>query len=193
MAKSPPQARPDPRRGIAAPVQYHAADPDSLPMSVPPEPEEPPVTESALWKKLKRMFWQKPADTVQVSVFGPPTLTPGIPVVLAVYVHTPDSADSVRTLARALSRDAELIGTAPVGPQVARDTNLEVHLSVANAGVSKSLLAFVWRGQPQRLVFDLHVPWEAPSGLTPALVSVGREQVRIGKVEFSLLLLPRKA
>src|SRR5204863_6776661 len=82
MAKSPPQAPPDPRRGVASPVQYHTAEPDTRPGPPPlpeAEPEEPPVTESALWKKLKRnlMFWQKPTDVIQVSVFGPPAIVPG--------------------------------------------------------------------------------------------------------------------
>jgi serine/threonine protein kinase len=196
MAKSPPQAPPDPRRTVAAPVHYHTPDPEpGLPDAEPlAEPEEPPVTESALWKKLKRnlMFWQKPTDVVQVSVFGPQSVTPGRSVTVVVYAHAPETADSVRTLARALHHDAELIGIGTLAREVARDTQLEVHLSVANAGVSRSLLTFSWRGQPQRLVFDLHVPWEAPSGPAPGLVSVGREQVRIGKVEFRLNLLPRK-
>jgi hypothetical protein len=41
-------------------------------------------------------------------------------------------------------------------------------------------------------VFDLHVPWESPGGQAPGLVSVGRENVRIGKAEFRLHIQPRK-
>ena len=70
--------------------------------------------------------------------------------------------------------------------------NVAVHFSVANAGVAKSTLNFVWRGQPHRLVFELHVPWEAPGGPAPGVVSVGIDNVRIGKVEFRLQLAPRK-
>ena len=42
---------------------------------------------------------------------------------------------------------------------------------VANAGVAKTLYKFTWRGQPHRLGFDLHVPWESPEGASPGLVS----------------------
>jgi len=49
------------------------------------------------------------------------------------------------------------------------------------------------RGQPHRLGFDLHVPWESPEGTSPGLVSVGLKNVRIGKIEFGLHVLPRKA
>ena len=42
------------------------------------------------------------------------------------------------------------------------------------------------------VVFDLHVPWESPGGPAPGVVSIGIDNVRIGKVEFRLHLLPRK-
>ena len=64
---------------------------------------------------------------------------------------------------------------------------------MTNGGVAKSLLRLDWHGQPHRLAFDLHVPWESPGGPAPGLVSVGRDNVRIGKVEFRLRILPRQA
>jgi hypothetical protein len=147
-----------------------------------------------LWKKVKRslLFWQSPQDTLQVSVFGPKSVAPGQPAKLTVFLHTPETSDSVRTLSRAFHHDSELIGSGFLAQDVARDSELGVHLSVANAGVSKSLLTLTWRGQPHRLVVDLHVPWESPGGPAPGLVSIGRNNIRIGKVEFWLTLLPRK-
>jgi hypothetical protein len=128
-----------------------------------------------------------------VSVFGPPAVAPGQAVKLTVYLHPPAAAASVRTLSRAFHRDAELIGTGHLAREVARTSELVVHLSVANAGVAKSQLAFEWRGQPHRLGFELHVPWESPEGTAPGLVSVGLNNVRVGKIEFGLHVLPRKA
>jgi hypothetical protein len=147
-----------------------------------------------LWKKVKRnlLFWQKPMDVLRVSVFGPASVAPGQSAKVSVFLHTPEATDSVRTLSRAFHHDSELIGSGYVAQEVTRETTLGVHLSVANAGVSKSLLTLIWRGQPHRLVFDLHVPWESPSGPAPGLVSIGRDNVRIGKIEFRLTLLPRK-
>jgi hypothetical protein len=147
-----------------------------------------------LWKKMKRnlLFWQAATDAVQVSVYGPPA-TPGRAIKLLVFLHTPAATESVRTLSRAFLEGAELIGTGFVAREVARGSELAVHLSVANAGVARALLKCPWRGQPQRLSFDLHVPWESPEGVSPGLVSVGRDNVRIGKVEFGLNVLPRKA
>jgi hypothetical protein len=94
-------------------------------------------------------------------------LTPGQPSKISVYLHTPDASESVNTLCRAFHHDAVLIGTAYLSREVAREETVAVHIAVTNAGVSKTMQSFVWRGQPHRLVFDLHVPWESPSGPAP--------------------------
>ena len=65
----------------------------------------------ATWQsKYTYLFWRPLTDVLQVSVFGPATVTPGQPAAVSVYLHTPESADSVRTLSRAFHHDAELIG-----------------------------------------------------------------------------------
>jgi serine/threonine protein kinase len=181
----------DPRLAAPVPVKWVApqpADEDGPPADAPPAP-------SVLWKKLRRklLFWQAARDAVQVSVFGPPAVTPGQTVSLTVYLHPPDAADNVRTLSRAFQHDAELIGTGHLAREVARAAAVAVHLSVANAGVGTTQFEFEWRGQPHRLGFDLHVPWESPEGPSPGLVSVGVGDVRIGKVEFRFQVLARRA
>ena len=204
MAKMPSPTPPDPRTGVGAPVIYqtggsathdHLSGPrKTLVAPPPPESDERPATDSALWKKLKStlMFWRTPRDVVQVSVYGPTAILPGQTAELSVYLHTPDVVESVRTLSRAFHHDSELIGSGFVTTEVAREAQLAVHLSVANAGITKSLLTVAWHGPPQRLVFELHIPWEAPSGAAPGVVSIGSQDVRIGKIDFRLLLLPRR-
>src|SRR4029079_14139300 len=125
------------------------------------------------------LFWQAATDVVQVSVFGPAAATPRHDVRLTVFLRTRDAVDNVRTLSRAFHHDAELIGTGLISREVPRPTELGVHVSVANAGVAKALLNCHWRGQPRRLDFDLHVPWESPEGDSPGLVSVGLDKLRV--------------
>jgi serine/threonine protein kinase len=196
-----PPKKNDPRTSVGAPFHYHTeppADPSTgqhpgLPET--PDPGEPPVSDSVMWKRVKRnlLFWRPATDVVQVSVFGPSTLPSGQSAKVSVYLHTPDTSESVNTLCRAFHHEAVLIATGYVSREIAREETLAVHFSVANAGVSKSTLNMVWRGQPHRLVFELHVPWEAPGGPAPGIVSVGIDNVRIGKVEFRLQLAPRKS
>lgn len=185
--------QPDPRASMPKPVQWHTAG-DDPPEEPPLADEVPPPSRSALWRSLRRnlLFWQAPTDTVQVSVFGPPAVSPGQTVRVTVYLHPPDATDSVRTLSRAFQHDAELIGSGYLAREVPRAGELAVHMLASNAAASKSLQTCVWRGTPHRLAFDLHVPWESPSGPAPGMVSVGRDDVRIGKIGFNLLILPRK-
>lgn len=194
-----PPPPPDPRLSAPTPVQWHTAD-DAAPGAArrggPPksDPGAPPAG-SAVLKKLRRnvLFWQAARDPVQVTVFGPAAATPGQTIRLTIFLHTPDAAANVRTLSRAFQHDAEQIGTGYLAREVPRAAELAVHVSVANAGVSKALMTFVWRGQPHKLNLDLHVPWESAEGWTPGLVSVGLDDVRVGKIEFWLNVLPRKA
>jgi serine/threonine protein kinase len=183
----------DPRLSAPTPVQWHtAAAPDNGPG--PDGPSGPPAN-SVLWKRVRRnlLFWQAATDTIAVSVYGPVAVAPGQSVKLVVFLHTPDAGGSVRTLARALQHDAELIGSGYLVREVARESELVVHVSVVNAGVAQTQFTCQWRGQPRRIGFDLHVPWESPDGASPGLVSVGHNNVRIGKIEFRLNVLPRKA
>ena len=199
--KDRPPPPPDPRLAAPPPVQWHTADTAPMPRdqpsgALPPPADEPrPPKNSFLLKKVRRnlLFWQAMRDPVQLSVFGPAAAAPGQTVRLTVYLHAPGAAANVRTLARAFHHDAELIGTGFLAREVPRGAEPAVHVSAANAGVGKALLKCVWRGQPHRLGFDLHVPWESAGGWSPGVVSVGLSDVRVGRVEFWLNVLPRKA
>jgi serine/threonine protein kinase len=193
----PPKPRPtkppvliDPRLSMPIPVQWHVAG-DATPMPAPTA-DEPAPANSVLWKRVKRnlLFWQAVTDTVWVSVFAPPDLTQGQTVKLTIFIHPPEATDSVRALSRAFQHDAELVGTGATAREVARNSKIAVHLWLTNAGASRSLVEVVWTGQPQRLNFDLYVPWESPAGPAPGMVSVGQDEVRIGKAAFSLNVLP---
>lgn len=163
------------------------------PVSVDPDASDETVAKSVLWKAVRRnlLFWQAPTDKVQVSLFGPASFVPGQTVQLEMFLHQPDAAESVRTMSRAFIRDSELIGSGIVAKEISRESKVAVHIVIANANVSQSLLSLVWRGQPHRLSLDMHVPWESPSGLAAGVVSIGQENVRVGKVDFTVNILPR--
>lgn len=181
------------------PTDPIAGDPHALsgPVATAPPFRIPELNEvkrrRPVSRRLKRLFGlDRASDEVQVTVFGPPEVVPGQTARLMVNLHRPDAADSVHTLARAIQSDAELLGSGPVLCYVDREAELATHVAVAGAGVAKSLLTFTWRGQPRRLLFDLHIPWEAAAGPAAGVVSVGYNKVRVAKVEISLTVLRRK-
>jgi len=148
---------------------------------------------SAIWNRVKRkvLFWQTAGDTVQISVFGPRHTTHSEAPRLTVFLHAPSAAASVATLAHAFHHDAELLGTESLIQTVSRGEQLDIHLAVAHTSVTNPLGGFTWQGQPYRLTFDLVVPWEAPIGPARGVLSVGRSDVRIGKLEFTLAIRVR--
>jgi hypothetical protein len=186
-----PPPPPDPRLHTPIPVLWN----DTVELDSPAAARAEDVAGLPPWERVKRrlFFWRAVKDRVQVSVFGPPEVTPGQSVNLTVYLHAPEVAACVRTLARATQTDAELLGTGLVSREVVRGTALAAHLSVANAGADRSLVRFVWHGRPHKIAVSLHVPWESPEGASAGLVSVGLANLRVGKIEFQLQVLPRRA
>jgi hypothetical protein len=209
-----PPGSPDKKKGFtrppllpAAPLVYGAPvapPPVGTPGPVEADPNLPPPPdpgatdlkdqESAVWKRVKRnvLFWKAPTDPVRVGVFGPAVVAHSETPRLTVFLYPVGAAESVATLARAFRHDAVLLGTGAVAQPLARNAKLAVHVAVAHTAVTTPLCTFAWQGQPHRLTFDLVVPWEAPDGPAAGVVSVGQDDVRIGKVEFKLHVRPRK-
>jgi len=157
-------------------------------------PSLPPFARSP-WRRflLAFTFWKPHADVVQLSIFGPPTISPGDNVSLQVFAHTPEGFESVQTLAKVFHQNGELLATGFVQKEVRHGQKLGLHLGVVNAGVDRSEVEITWRGQPQPRKFDLYVPWESPAGPSPTVLSAGLDRILSGRVAFTLQILPRKA
>lgn len=187
-----PEAIPAPRE-MALDKGYSPPRPAGPP-APPPKPEDTDSPKgSKLLKSVMRnvLFWQSPADTVQLSIFGPPAIMPGSTVGLTLYFHSPEIARSVGTMVRALSADSRLLGRGSLAQEVKRESSLAVHLALTEAVPLPALSTAVWRGQPLAHFVQLHVPWESPPGLFTGVISVGQNNVRIGRIEFQVQILPR--
>jgi hypothetical protein len=212
-ATDPPKSRPpgsaDKKKGFvrppvlpAAPLVHGTTPTPPLPPTGAPAKASPDLSgeadpgeyESVIWKRVKRkvLFWQAPTDTVRVGVFGPAAVAHSGAPRLTVFLYPPGAADSVATLARAFQHDAVLLGIGALAQPLARGARLTVHLAVAHTAVTTPLSTFAWQGQPHRLTFDLVVPREAPGGPVAGVVSVGKDDVRLGKAEFRLHIRPPK-
>jgi hypothetical protein len=130
---------------------------------------------------------------VQISVFGPPQIAPGQRVQFLVYAHLPEAFEGVSTLCRALNVGADLLGTGYIDRPVPRETEVGIHMALANAGVAKSLINISWTGQTLPRTFDVFVQWESPTGVTSGIVSIGIGQERVGAIPIHFVVLPRSA
>ncbi len=197
-------ATPAPRPGLGSPAGA-ALPPTSViwtaladgsarselgPVVVPPAPK----LARSFWSRVRSVVtWQPPADLVQFSLFGPSRLAPGQTYRFHVYAHPPDSFNSVCTISRAFTADADLLASGFAERLLPRGSDVGLHLAVANAGVARSLVSFAWVGQSKPSKFDVHVPWESPAGVIGGVLSVGLSQVQVACVPFELVVLPRTA
>src|SRR5262249_53902333 len=98
------QATPGPRpSGLA---RLMSAPPLRGPATVPTPKRAPAVVRYA---KRAVFFWRPRAELIQLSLYGPLRLVPGLPTKWQAYAHPTEAYASVKTLAHAFLPDAELI------------------------------------------------------------------------------------
>jgi len=159
------------------------------PVVVPPPPDLGQSFGHKLWEAL--CFWRPAADLIQFSIYGPTHLMPGQRYQFQVCPHLPEAFSSVRTLCRATQSDAELRASDFAPKLIRRTTELGLHLAVANAGLSQSLLRFQWHGQSKAWKFEVFVPWESQVGRSPAMLSVGIGEEVVTQIPFYVMILSR--
>lgn len=155
------------------------------PVEIPPPPA---FDHKAARAARSLLFWKKPTDTVQLSIFGPPAVTPGQRTKLIVYAHLPEAFSGVATLCRALNPDAELLGSGYIQRLIPRDSPVQLHLTVGEGSVPKPLVDLTWTGQTQPRSFDVLMPRESAAGWTAAMLSAGWERQKVAEVPFQVLV-----
>jgi hypothetical protein len=188
LLDTPPPALPRKEVPPAPPVERRmpAAKPLARPrpaVEIPP----PPAFDTAAARAARSvLFWKKPTDAVQLSVFGPLEVAPNQRVRVLVYAHVPDAFGGVATLCRALNPDAELLGGGYIQQLVPRDTPVQLHMSVGNGVVPKPLLDFTWTGQTLPRSFELVFPLESPDGWVTGKVAAGIQKQKVAEVAFQV-------
>ena len=197
---APPQAKPTPiptaaeplnLSALPTPVEYTTVGGPGRRkrVQIPPPPD---FAAQVGWRFANWLaFWKTRTDVVQLTAFGPAGVSPGESFALQVFAHQPGAFESVCTLSRAFHQNGELLATGFVQVPMPRGGDLGMHLSVANAGVAKSLAQLNWLGQPQPRGFEVHVPWESHAGLTRARLSAGVNGILAGQIEFEIQIHPR--
>lgn len=195
LLDTPPPAPPPKKSLLPPPPPVERRMPSATPAARTRPPVEippPPAFDSAAARAARSvMFWKKPKDTVQLSVFGPPEIAPGQRVKVLVYAHVPDAFGGVATLCRALNPDAELLGGGYILRLVARDTLVQLHLSVGGGVVPKPLVDLTWTGQTLPRSFELIFPLETPDGWVNGQLAAGCQKQKVAEVSFQVSIRGR--
>ena len=87
-------------------------------------------------------------DSVECSVFGPPTIPPGETVLIQAFLHLPEQADRASFVASAADSSTALKGSRSLEIEIKRGARVEISLAVNGLLIDEPVQNVVWQGQP---------------------------------------------
>ncbi len=147
-----------------------------------------PPPSLSIGKKLQHtlFFWTKATEPIQCSVFGTPRVRPGEVTLLHVFCHHPFAVSTVQNLAMSFPPTTFALGADYLIEQLARGTRIAMFADVGGCLIADQLQQLEWQGQPGLLTFQMQVDPQLPAGPLQGLLSIGREDVLIGRIPFQL-------
>jgi len=128
-------------------------------------------------------------DEVDVSAFAPNRLRAGQTMLVQIYLHLVDHAQTVSDRARAADAQATLRGQTSLGLELERGTRVEVMLDAGGLDLDEPVQSLVWRGRPCACQFAVSAAAGAALGqrlLTARVLVAG---VPLGRLAFSLTVV----
>ena len=133
------------------------------------------------------------SDDVEVTVFAPPSATPGSSVLVQAFVHLPDEADDARAIAAELDAGARRRAYRTLAMPVAERARLDFELRAPGLAVGEPVASLVWRRRTEAVQFALDVPTDAGARSVVCTLDVSLEGAPVGHVKFVLQVEPNAA
>jgi TIR domain len=133
-------------------------------------------------------------DAVDCAVFAPQRLGIGEQVLIQVFVHTPDDAETLWGLAEAADPETMHRGTTMLSTEIARGARLMFALNIPHLLIDEPIQEIIWRGEMISVQFSIMAPKNLTAALvearrplsTVATISVSQDGVIIGQLKFVL-------
>jgi pSer/pThr/pTyr-binding forkhead associated (FHA) protein len=129
---------------------------------------------------------RKTRDPVECTVFAPPAVAPGSPMLVQVFAHLPDQGEAAQALARDFDAAAIRRGFKTLEVEVERGATLNFHLEMPGLVVRDPVQSLTWRGRPEAVQFGVEVPADRQPGTVVGSVSVSLDGVPVGHIKFKL-------
>lgn len=123
-------------------------------------------------------------DDVQFSVTAPSIMGVGTYCLVEVWAHHARQRDHVLELAREAQGGADLRVKSKLGVQIARGSQLAVHLNIRGLEVPDPEENISWDGDIVNASFPVEVPADAKAGSYPATVVVRSGHLSLAKIHF---------
>lgn len=132
-------------------------------------------------------------DTVDCSVFSPPSAPAGSTVLVQVFLHIPEQAARAQFMASVMDQAATLKGVQTLKVPVARGSSVTVTLSGDGLGVDEPQQAVVWRGEPVFCQFLVSLPEGSRAKSFHSVVRIAVDGGLVGRIVFALSASPDSA
>lgn len=131
-------------------------------------------------------------DLVDCAVFAPPEASIPDTVLVQVFVHLPDQAETVAAAAAEFDDEAKKRGATSLATEIEKGTILAFNLEMPRLIVDEPEQELVWRGTSCSVQFEVKIPSTAASGNVIGKLIVLQGAVPIGKIKFKLKLVTGK-
>lgn len=149
----------------------------------PGSPAFPPVPMPAGRRLIDPRTWFRPrTDRVGCTVFAPPRVPAGDPLLVQVFVHLPKREAEARVLALQADPEADRRGGTVLTTAVRRQDDLAVHLSLPGFKLTANWERLTWVGSTVSVSFAAVAPMYPPGA--SGTVTLWRNGVPVGHVRF---------
>ncbi len=135
------------------------------------------------WKRTYRAPLTQ-RDMVDCTVFAPPETRVGNIFLVQAFLHLPSQTQQARSAAEAVDKAAGERGSRSLSTTIERGATVALHLRMPDLEVHDPVQEIVWNGEPVSAQFRVTVPEECDPRQVAAALTVSRQGVPIGKVEF---------
>jgi hypothetical protein len=125
-------------------------------------------------------------DTVACTVFAPPSARPGDSILVQVFAHLPEHADTAAAIAAELDTEAERRSVQSLASPVPRDALLHFELLMPGLRVDDPVASLRWRRRAEAVQFGVTVPAETTTGTVVGTVAVSVDSAPVGRIKFKL-------
>ncbi len=132
------------------------------------------------------------SDTVDCTVFAPPTVAVRDIFMIQVFAHLPEQATEAQKLAQRFDGEAEARGFMNLEVEVERGSKLTFHLVMPGLKIDEPLQTLVWRGSPASVQFGGTVTKGHPGGNVIGTVTISQGGIPVGHIKFKLTVTSAK-
>ena len=126
------------------------------------------------------------ADPVDCTVFAPPEVKLRSNILVQVFLHTPDQAETAKQLAQEFDNQSHRLGYHPLEVDLPRGTAVSVELYIPGMEIDDPLQRVVWQGRTTSVQFGVSCPASINMGNVLGKATVYLESVPIGHIRFKL-------